>query len=369
MAAKTCLFSDVADGALARDALRLLDGFSPKLILFFASSLLDGADPARQLADAFPQCRVVGCTSHSEYNNGTFAEGSVSLLALDAGTVENFHIEIHEHISTGTPIKENLQRVHTYFDGYDTILNHFDRYVGIVLFDGVCKAQEHFMDMLGMATEILYVGGTASYTEPSGICCLYLDGKRATDAAVLITLKTTRGYSILQTQSAKIFKPNPFTATKSDLKTRVITELDGRPAAAVCAEAIGVPLEELEAHWESYPLGVIAENDVFLRTFSHLLPGGGVSMFCGVAPGTQLHMMHTGDIIAGTRMALADGIPPHAAAVINFNCLHRTTLLRENGTMASYCALWGRWPGVGFSCLGEEYLGHMNQTSTVLALK
>ena len=34
-----------------------------------------------------------------------------------------------------------------------------------------------------------------------------------------------------------------------------------------------------------------------------------------------------------------------------------------------YCALFGRYPSIGFSTGGEAFLGHINETSTVLIIK
>lgn len=56
-------------------------------------------------------------------------------------------------------------------------------------------------------------------------------------------------------------------------------------------------------------------------------------------------------------------------ALIDFHCILRTFELEAKGRKDAYGAVFVDIPTIGFSTYGEEYLGHINQTSTILALK
>jgi len=77
------------------------------------------------------------------------------------------------------------------------------------------------------------------------------------------------------------------------------------------------------------------------------------------------------DIVEDTRVAMAakKSALGHIAGLIDFNCILRTLELRNEKRCDEYGAIFSDIPAVGFSTYGEEYLGHMNQTSTILLFR
>ena len=55
--------------------------------------------------------------------------------------------------------------------------------------------------------------------------------------------------------------------------------------------------------------------------------------------------------------------------MINFNCILRTLGLEQEQSSEAYGALFGEIPTVGFSTYGEQFIGHINQTATMLVFK
>ena len=86
MAIKTFSIKGADSRDVARQAREALADFQPKLLLFFASSVYEG--PAAALSEAFPGCEIIGSSSHSEYCNAGYTSGSVSIMAMDAGSLE-----------------------------------------------------------------------------------------------------------------------------------------------------------------------------------------------------------------------------------------------------------------------------------------
>ncbi|RKJ57888.1 hypothetical protein D7Y09_03255 [bacterium 1XD42-1] len=351
----------------ARQAQEALKGFDPSFLLFFASSHYDGSNPAAELSAAFPNCKIIGSTSHSEYCNSDYTSHSISIMAMDRESIEDVSVEVVENIKQNPELSGVVQKMEGHFGGSEEIFNHFDHYVGIVLFESGAKSEEIFMDHLGTASDILFVGGSSSAAE-NNISKVYANGKDYTGAAILAILKTVNGYDVLKTQSAAIFSDRKLLVTKSNLAERILYEFDGRPCGEVYAEVLGVPLDKIQEYFVSNPLGIVADGEIFVRTFNELKDGG-ITLHCGLPEGAEINVLKIGDIVHDTREALDNMITYEPAGVINFNCLYRTFEILNKDLTGPYCALFGRYPSIGFSTGGEAFLGHINETSTILVIK
>lgn len=367
MAIQTLSLHGADSKAIAQQAQEAWKDFSPTLILFFASSEFDATAPAAELENAFPGCQIIGSCSHSEYCGNGYTNHSVSLMAMDADSVSDLCVRVIEDLPAQPDIRPTVQEMEHHFGGTDEIFNHFDRYVGLVLFDSAAKKEEWFMDRLGMATDLLFVGGSSSAAE-NGITHVYANGKAYENAAVLAILKTVNGYDVIKTQSAAVFSDRKLEVTKSDLENRVLYEFDHRPCGEVYAEVLGVSPSEVANYFVSNPLGIVSGEEIFVRTFNEI-QNEGISLHCGIPEGSEINLLKIGDIVADTKKALDSVITYQPAGVINFNCLYRTFEMLNHDLVEPYCALWGRYPSIGFSTGGEAYLGHINETSTVLVVK
>lgn len=367
MAIQTLSIRGADSHEAALQAQKALEGFAPKLILFFASSQYDSSHPAEELQAAFPDCALIGSTSHSEYCGSQFTSGSISLMAMDHDSVEDVCIQVVEDIGSQPDLHGTVDQMRQHFGGTDELFNHFDRYVGIVLLESSAKAEELFMDHLGTATDLLFVGGSSSAAE-NGVSRVYANGKSYTGAAVLALMKTVHGYDILKTQSASLFSERKLTVTHSDLKNRILYEFDYRPCGEVYAQILGIQEEDISRYFVSNPLGIVAEDEIFVRTFDQI-QGDGITLHCGLPEGAEIHVLKIGDIVQDTQKALDAVISYQPAGVINFNCLYRTLEILNKNLVEPYCALFGRYPSIGFSTSGEAFLGHMNETSTILVIK
>lgn len=367
MAIKTMSLKAADSAGIARDAKAQLADFSPRVMLFFASDIYDATAPAAELQKAFPGCDIIGSTSHSEFCGRTFSEGTVSLMAIDAQSVSDCCIKVVTGVKAHPDFAPTVEEIHEYFGGSDEIFDYFERYVGLVLFESSGGAEEYCMDRLGTATDILFVGGTSS-TFQSGASRVYAGGQAYEDAMVLAVLKTVKGYDVVKTQSAQVYSDRGFTVTKSDVENRIMYELDHRPVAQVYAETLGVPIEKIADYFASNPLGVLADGQIFVRTFK-AVTADGISLYCGIPEGSEIHLLKIGDIVKDTKRDMERVIKYEPAGVINFNCLYRTFEIQKGNIVQQYCDVFGKYPNIGFSTSGEAFLGHINETSTVLVIK
>lgn len=223
------------------------------------------------------------------------------------------------------------------------------------------------MDRLGTVTDLLFVGGSSSAAD-SGQSLVYANGQSYSGAAVLAILKTVNGYDVFKTQSAHILSERKLLVTKSDMRNRILYEFDGRPCGEVYAEVLGVPQDEIQNYFVSNPLGVVADGEIFVRTFNQIQDGG-ITLHCGLPEGTEINVLKIGNIVDDTKKALDQAITYQPAGLINFNCLYRTLEIQNENQVEPYCALFGQYPSIGFSTNGEAFFGHINETSTVLVIK
>jgi hypothetical protein len=243
------------------------------------------------------------------------------------------------------------------------------QYVGIILIDGLSGKEEQIMDRIGDFTNVNFIGGSAGDDLKFDATYVYANGKSYTNAAVVAILEPSTEFSFVKTQS---FCPlqQKLLVTKADENSREILEFNHKPAAQAYAEALGTTVADAPNHFMHNPLGVVYEGEPFVRSPQQIKENG-IIFYCGVKEGIELTLLESTDIIATTKEALDSvaGELGGISGIINFNCILRTLELKEKGLTESYGALFSDFPTIGFSTYGEQFIGHINQTATMLVFR
>jgi len=115
------------------------------------------------------------------------------------------------------------------------------------------------------------------------------------------------------------------------------------------------------------PVGLVFEGEPFVRS-PQQVKGDKLAFYCSVKEGMELSLLESTDIIASTKKALENTRkePGGISGIINFNCILRTLELNQKELAEAYGNLFAAEPTVGFSTYGEQYIGHINQTATML---
>lgn len=337
---------------------------TPELVLFFASSHYDPNALSSLMQRAFENARVVGCSSAGEIASGRMLTGSITLMALDRDMLSQSAVAVVENLGAGMDIVGALncleQQTQASRSDWDIA-----QYVGIVLMDGLSGAEERLMEKLGDSTDVFFVGGSAGDDMKFQATYVCADGKAFANSAVLILLKLERGFDIVKTQSFRSLGKR-LVATQVDEERRAVLQFNHQPALDAYAAALGISADRAPNLFFEHPLGLMVDGEPFVRS-PQKAEGRNMVFFCHIKEGMELELLQSTDIVPATlrkiETARATG---ELSGLIEFQCILRTLQLRKENRCGSYVEIFAGIPMAGFSTYGEAYLGHMNQTSTML---
>jgi hypothetical protein len=338
----------------------------PALVIFFSSTKHAPAVVSRQMQAAFPKAQVFGCSTAGEIVSGQMLTDSIVAMGFSAEAAGDCKIEIVENPGQRNSLEKACQGFQSHF-GEPVAAMDPGQYVGIVLIDGLAGAEEGFMETLGDLTDVHFIGGSAGDDLKFAGTHVYAQGKEYSGAAVLALLKPGIPFSFIKTQSFQ-FLGKTLKVTKADETKREVLQFNDMPAVQAYAEAIGVSVDEVSKNFMRNPVGLVIEGEPYVRSPQQVKEGS-MLFYCGVKEGMELSLLESADIISDTRNAIAQAEKDLGglSAIIDFDCILRTLDLRQQNLSGDYGKLFEKVPTVGFSTYGEQYIGHINQTATMLA--
>jgi len=334
------------------------------MVLFFASSKFDTDKLGKAFQKSFPKSKVFGCSTAGELVSGRMLKNSVVAMAFDEKAVSDVELSVVERIKEENNVKTALAPLEKHFKQKIGDMD-VEKYVGIVLIDGMSGSEEKIMDTLGDLTNLIFIGGSAGDDLKFKSTSLFADGKAYTNAAVLAVLKPTLGYEIIKTQSFKSLAKK-LVADKVDEANREVVNFNKMPAVDAYAKAVGTTKDNVQSFFMKNPVGLMIDGEPYVRS-PQQAKGSSLAFYCNIKEGMELSLLESTDIVKDTREAVSKN--GDAAALINFHCILRTLELEQKKQTEAYGKIFSKVPTIGFSTYGEEYLGHINQTSTMLLLK
>ena len=353
---------------VVKDINDQLIGFDTKMLIFFASSIFDPNEIGKLMYESFPNSIVFGCSTAGELTTGKMLKNSVVAMAFNSEVIEDAKITVIEDI-------KNSPNVNSAFKTFDEYFNEpissadYSKYVGIVLIDGLSGSEEKMMDLIGDKTNCTIIGGSTGDDLKFLKTYVYANGSAYTNAAILTMLKCKVGFDIIKTQSFKVLNKK-LIATKVDLASRKVLEFNNEPAMNAYANALGVTKENAAELFLTHPVGLVVDNEIFVRSPKEVTEDG-IIFHCNILEGMELSLLESKDIVSDTKTSVNNKKDElgSISGIINFHCILRTLDLEQKKQTEEYGKLFSEIPTVGFSTYGEAYLGHINQTSTMLVFK
>lgn len=368
MNAKTAYSLNTSASDAINDIKNQFGDFQHKLILIFASSEFNQDEICNNMCQTFPDTAIIGCSTAGEITSGKMLKNSVVAMGLTEALIEDINVQVLENIGS----ENNVEAVFEQFENhYHQKMNAMDisRYVGLIMIDGLSGAEEKIMDKIGDLTNITFIGGSAGDDLKFETTYVYANGKIYTDAAVMALLKPAGEFRTLKTQSFKCLDKQ-LAVTRANQSKREVLEFNHMPAVKAYAEAVGGTPDNVEDYFMINPLGLMVSGEPYVRS-PQQVKGDGLIFYCNVLEGMNLSLLESTDIIKGTKEDLSATLNElgKMSAIINFHCILRTLELEKEKKTDAYGEIFKDIPTVGFSTYGEEYIGHINQTSTMLIFK
>lgn len=340
-------------------------GFDAKMILFFASSNFDPERTAAKFKEAFTDSITIGCSTAGEIVSGKMLKNSVIAMGLGHNVIGDLCFRVLQNISSEIEIDQIFGEFEEY---YQTPMEQMDfqSYVGLILTDGLSGAEEQIMDRIGDLTNVFFVGASAGDDLKFVSTHVYADGKAYTDASLLVLLKPLAQFDFIKTQSFTK-RSEKLVPTKVAESSREVLEFNGIPAAKAYAQALKLSEEEAENRFMDNPVGLMVDGEPYVRS-PQQYNGNSMVFYCKVVEGMELSVLQSEDIVSDTKTAIEKkrsemgGI----SGIINFHCILRTLELEKKNATEAYGEIFLDIPTIGFSTYGESFLGHINQTSTML---
>lgn len=342
------------------------------LVMFFCSAEYDLDVLAAEIDRLFAGTPVIGCTTAGEIGPAGYRDASISGASLPASSF-TVAIELIDRLqqfdSARTQrLTQNLvQRLASSAPRTDA-----NRSFALLLVDGLSVREEPLTRVVQEALENTpLVGGSAGDAMRFISTHVYLDGAFHPDAALLALVTTPLPFQEFRIQH---FVPTArrVVVTAADVEHRIVTEIDGEPAAAAYARLVGSSIPGLDPmNFAEQPMVVLIDGTNYVRAIKTVNPDGSLTFACSIDDGLVLRAASRVDFIENLSQAL-DGVRGEIGdpqLTIGFDCALRKLEMTQCGLVERVEAVFRDNNVTGFSSYGEQYHGaHVNQTLTGIAI-
>jgi hypothetical protein len=335
-------------------------------VIFFCSSRYDLVILGRELAGRF-DCPLIGCTTAGEISTFGYQKGGIVGASLSSK-----ELRVHRHslsplsefsLSKAEKLASAIRKDLSFAKGFEK-----QKMFGFALIDGLSLLEEATIASLYTCFEgIPIIGGSAGDDLELEKTCIYDDGQFKTDAAVFSIFETTLPFLTFKTQH---FHPTDLKIVITGAKPnrRIITEINGEPAATEYARVLGLELDQLNPTvFSENPLLLRIGGEWYVRAIQKLNADNSLRMFSAIEEGLVLTIGRGVDIIRNfmDQLTLIEKNISQNPFLILCDCILRRLELESHGITDEIDRLLKDCNAIGFSTYGEQFDSvHVNQTLT-----
>lgn len=334
---------------------------NPKLILFFLG-VEDFSHYARAMKVIFPDAVSMGATTFAAFCK----EGAYKDTLVVIGFEDGIHCE-------AGLLKDADKYPLKYVDQVKTCAAQFNKPENTICLEfssALISCEELVLSTLNAVLskkKIPVFGGSSGDRGRAEQTIIALNGAVYQNACVFVMIENLGGKIRLYREN--IYKPTRhyFKSTKVDVRKRIVYEYDNKPAAKVMADALGVNISELPKYLDSYPLGRIIGNEMFIVANNQVVNGSGMEYHARIYNNAHMVLLEPDDY----KMVLQKTLKQvrqecsRPSLTLMVNCLARSMLFESNGELTEFATAVGSGLGdyVGFAGYGEQLNAqHFNQT-------
>ena len=332
---------------------------NPHMILFFANFNMVEA-VAKELKERYPDVPTIGTCAISYYEKDA---SDNKLIVIGFGSDAKVKVGVLRYLST-TPLYDIMDLKNAVKEvgpgDEDTICMEF------------CTNDEEIlvttMNVVLGQKKVRLVGGTVFGVPDGKKGCVAVNGEIYEDACCYAVIKNTSGK--IRTYSENIYKLKPdakrHIATKVNLKTKELVQMDYKPASEVYANELGIPKSQIVDNVLENPLGRIIGDEVYICSQYGIGERGSLinyKKFNGNDTVAILHLEDYEAINADTRSKIK-AENPKISFVFSVNCIYRHLLFTNKNHLQDFMNDMGSLgKHVGIVGGGEQYkTQHVNQT-------
>ena len=357
--------SHQADSADAVAELRERLGDSADLYAIFVSTGYD-LDAAAAAISVWCGDRVIGCTSSGNIGPDGYDAAGITAIALSGGGLRARTVSLSPLTDVPNAVEQaapRLAELHAAWDGADGF--------AILLVDGLSMREDRLVaELMAALGDVPIIGGSAGDALTFTYTAVYSDGQFRPDVATLTMVTLDAPFELFRLQH---HEPTDcvLVVTAASVDRRVVSGFNGRAAAQVYAEAVGVPIEQLSpAVFSAHPLVLQAAGGSWIRSIAAVNKDGSLSLLAAVDVGEVLRLGRSAGIVEKLeeRFATLTDSLGGITGVLTFDCVLRRLEFEEHALSAEVGRVLARNRASGFSTYGEQFNGmHMNQTLVAVA--
>ena len=357
-------------GEIVRSLRQDIDTSDLRILIVYFFPRPDADELAQALSRAFAPGPVVGCSTGGEIGPLGYTRNTVVAVGLSSPDF-SVSCRLIDHLSERGS-EETLSTLQNLLDQAEPQVQGSGRYFAVTLFDGFCLREEHVSSAIhAVLGDIPVCGGSASDGRQFSSSPILYDGRLHHDCVLVMLVHTNRAFHVFKTEH---FLPleQRLVVTGADVDQRIVTEINGRPAAQEYARLIGCPREKLDlVQFARHPLIVRVGSTNFVRSIIQCQDDDSLTFACAIDVGLVLRLGEGFDMTSSLAQKFGElreriGEP---ALVLGFDCILRRFEMEDKGETDKVAAVMKANRVAGFSTQGEHFQGmHINQTFTGIAL-
>ena len=341
--------------------------------LFYCSSEYDIEALESELKPLFAGINLIGCTSAGEISTFGYRKGSLiglSISSPDFTAVTELIPNLNEfQLAHGEATARSLTKKLEGLGKKTTSENTF----GFLLIDGLSSREEVVVHTLHRNLNNIHLfGGSAADGDRFQTTYVYYEGAFHTDSAIFSLIHTTYPFTIFKTEHFDRSEEQ-IVVTEADVTNRIVSEINGLPAAHEYARVMGVEdTEDLTPMmFATHPVAVSIGGENFVRSIMKVNEDETISFACAIDEGIVLSVAKANDLIENLQTALEHvrGKVGTPQLILGCDCLFRMLEMEKEEIKEKVGQILADNNVFAFSTYGEQYNGmHVNQTFTGVAI-
>lgn len=360
-----------------RELHALIGGPDTAFAVIFCSPQYDLDIVAAALRECFGDTPLFGCTTAGEITPFGYIAGGIcgigfpredfvvtSVLFED---LANFELSATTE-KTRAAAAERDRAVNIAFQQSAATLKGF----ALLLVDGLSVREEQLVSAVANALgDTPLVGGSAGDDLNFGRTWVLYDGRFVSNAATLLLVTTPRRFSVFKTEHF-LETDRKVVVTRANPADRVVTEINGEPAAFEYARIVGINGGPLTPRtFAAHPLMVRVGGQYHVRAIQKVNADNSLTFFCAIDEGLVLTVAESVDVVQDlenlfVRIGHEVG---ELDLIIGCDCVLRNLEIEQRAQKQVVSELFMRNGVIGFCTYGEQFNSmHVNQTFTGIAI-